>query len=288
MNAAIADAHLHFFRQGFPGRYGRPVLGRDSEIDAYEAFRATHGISRALVVGYEGSGIDPGNNQYIRALAASRPWMKTLAYADPLKAFAADAVHRWVADGHIGISVYLADASAAAAVSDWPAGAWQSLEQHHAIISVNASPPLIDALAPMARAHAGCTFVFSHLGLPGRYPAPPSSNEAADRLRPLLHLAKLAHVMVKISGLYAVSDPAHGYPHAAAAPFVDVLLDCFGPERCLWGSDFSPALDFVSFAQTLANPWLDRLTPAERDRVMGGSLLRLLGRHDEQVKGDTA
>jgi predicted TIM-barrel fold metal-dependent hydrolase len=94
----------------------------------------------------------------------------------------------------------------------------------------------------------------------------------------LLGAAAFAHTMVKISGLYAVSDPAHGYPHAAAAPFIDVLLDRFGPERCLWGSDFSPALDYVSFAQTVTNQWLDRLNSAERNLVMAGNLRKLLGR----------
>jgi predicted TIM-barrel fold metal-dependent hydrolase len=114
--------------------------------------------------------------------------------------------------------------------------------------------------------------------MPGRYAAPPAVADAAERLAPLLALARLPHVLVKVSGLYAISDPAHEYPHAAAAPFVDLVLDHFGPSRCLWGSDFSPALDFVSFAQTASNRWLDRLREDERTAVMGGNLLRLLGR----------
>ena len=91
-------------------------------------------------------------------------------------------------------------------------------------------------------------------------------------------LAPLPNAFVKISGLYAISDPAHAYPHPAARPFVESVLENFGPERCLWASDFAPALDFVSFAQTVANPWLDGLAESERADVMGGNLLRLLGR----------
>jgi predicted TIM-barrel fold metal-dependent hydrolase len=278
VTAVLADAHLHFFSNGFPGRCGRSVLGQDSEIEAYEAFRTAHNIDAALVVGYEGSSIDPGNNRYIRSLAASRPWMETLAYAALDEPLSPDVVEKWIADGHVGVAVYLPDPRSAGALSAWPAETWRSLERCRAIISVNAPSPQIDELAPVVAAHAGCVFAFSHLGLPGRYSAPPTSEEAADRLRPLLGLAKLPHTMVKISGLYAVSDPAYCYPHAAAEPFIELLLDSFGPERSLWGSDFSPALDFVSFAQTVANRWLDRLTPLERDRVMGGNLLRLLGR----------
>ena len=85
-------------------------------------------------------------------------------------------------------------------------------------------------------------------------------------------------MLVKISGLYAISDPAHGYPHDAAAPFLEILFERFGVGRCCWGSDFSPALDFVSFAQTADIPWLTRLSSADIERVMGGNLLQLLAR----------
>lgn len=278
MTGALADSHLHLFKRGFPGRYGRSVLGRDPEIEAYEAFRAAYNIRVGLVVGYEGGGIDPDNNDYIRSLAADRPWMATLAYADPGRSLTADAVAGWVAAGHVGIAVYLPDAAASAGFSAWPDTAWRSLERHRAIISLNATPMQIDPVASAVNLYRGCTFMFSHMGLPGCYPSPPAPGEAADRLEPLLRLATCPNAAVKISGLYAVSDPAHDYPHIAAAPFVDLLLDRFGPDRCLWGSDFCPALDFVSFAQTVANPCLDRLTPEERADVMGGNLLRLLGR----------
>ncbi|GAB2958407.1 hypothetical protein GCM10027280_53940 [Micromonospora polyrhachis] len=61
---------------------------------------------------------------------------------------------------------------------------------------------------------------------------------------------------MKISGLYAVSQPAHAYPHDSAVPFLAVLLDRFGPNRLYWGSDFAPSLDEVSFRQTLDLPTL--------------------------------
>lgn len=278
MTARLADAHLHLFRHGFPGRCGRSVLGRDSEIEAYESFRTAHGIEAGLVVGYEGDGIDPENNNYIREVAADRPWLATLAYADSRGSLNEETIERWMEAGHVGIAVYLPDSAATETVTAWPATAWRGLERHRAIVSVNASPPQIDGFVPVVQAHSGCSFVFSHLGLPGHYPSPPTVEEASRRLQPLMRIANAAHAMVKISGLYAVSEPAHAYPHAAAAPFIDVLIERFGPQRCLWGSDFSPALDFVSFAQTTSIPWLDDLTEADLDRVMGGNLLHLLKR----------
>lgn len=278
MTAHLADAHLHLFSRGFPGRYGRSVLGRDPEVEAYDALRAAHGIAAGLAVGYEGDGIDPGNNAYVRGVAKDRPWLATLAYADSRKPLGEDAIEKWVADGHVGIAVYLPDAATSECVAAWPATVWRRLERSRAIVSLNAPPPRIEVFAPIVRAHGGCSFLFSHLGLPGRCPSPLTPKEAAHRLQPLLGLASAGNAFVKISGLYAVSDPAYAYPHAAAAPFIDLLLERFGPDHCLWGSDFSPALDYVSFAQAVSIPWLDQLADTDRDRVMGGNLLRLLNR----------
>jgi hypothetical protein len=58
-------------------------------------------------------------------------------------------------------------------------------------------------------------------------------------------------VGVKLSGLYAISQPSHAYPHHSAHPFIRQLYDDFGPKRLYWGSDFSPALEHVSFSQTI-------------------------------------
>lgn len=278
MTDSLADCHLHVFSKGMPSGTGRAVLGDDAEIEAYEAYRRVHGIVAGLVVGYEADGIDPHNNSYIRGLAAKRPWMTTAAFVDPRAAPGPETIEMLFEHGHAGIAVYVPDAIASAAVAAWPSETWRCLDRHQAVVSLNARPAGMDELATLVRRQEGCRFLFSHLGLPGRCSATPTPAEAAKRIAALLALAEFDHVMVKISGLYAVSDPPHAYPHMAAAPFVELLLECFGPLRCLWGSDFSPALEFVSFAQTVSNPWLDRLAPHERVQVMGGNLLRVLGR----------
>jgi predicted TIM-barrel fold metal-dependent hydrolase len=286
VSGPIADAHFHLFSRGMPAaaRGGR-VLGDASEIEVYESYRAGHGIAAGLVVGYEAGGIDPHNNCYIRSLAAERPWLATLAYVavdPPLDWTAAAAL---LGEGHVGIAIYAADAAAGAAVAAWPTETWDAIGDCGALVSFNAPPQAMPALAALIEREEGCTFLFSHLGLPGRYPVKPPLTEAEERLAPLLQFAEMPHVMVKISGLYAVSDPATAYPHDAAAPFVDLIISRFGAARCLWGSDFSPALEHVSFAQTVSNPRLDRLRADERDQVMGGNLLNLLGRGESGLEG---
>ena len=79
-----------------------------------------------------------------------------------------------------------------------------------------------------------------------------------------------------MSGLYAISDPSHDYPHLSARPFMELAREAYGCRRLYWGSDFSPVLEHLSFAQTI-DP-LFRLGWSDRDMrdVMGGNLLRLL------------
>jgi len=271
----LADAHLHLFRHGFPGVYGRGLVA--SEIDVYEAFREKHGIAAGLIVGYQGDGIDPTNNAYIRELAATRPWMATLAYVEPAALPSPATIAALLAEGHAGLAVYVPDAAAASALAQWDPGTWQTLDAAAAIVSFNVGLPQIGALAAIAAAAPGCRLIASHMGMPGTHPATPTTQEVETELAPLLALAAHPNVFVKLSGFYAVSDPAHAWPHPAAAPFVAVLVRHFGAERCLWGSDYSPALDHVSFVQTITVPGLDGFDAATRAAVMGGSLLRILG-----------
>jgi len=272
----LADAHIHFFRRGFPGPYGASLLR--SDIEAYELLRSAHDIAAALIVGYEGLAIDPGNNAYIRELARTRPWMATVGHVDDIAVAGEATVEALLAAGHAGIALYAPDAATARLVATRPAGFWTVLDRAGAIISLNAPPEAIAELGPVVAAAPDCRFLFSHVGLPGAHPRVPSREAAEARIAPLLALAPMPNVFVKISGLYAISMPEHAWPHEAARPFIDAVLDRFGAARCLWASDFPPALDLVSFAQTVDNPLLGGLAPAERAAVMGGNLLRLLGR----------
>ena len=184
--------------------------------------------------------------------------------------------------GAVGFAVYLPEASDGEAVAAWPADVLGELRAQRALLSLNARPAATSLLGEFVAELSGCTILFSHLGLPGTFDRIPTAAEARECLGPLLALAHREQAAVKFSGLYAVSDPAYDFPHTAAQPFVDILLDAFGPDRLLWGSDFSPALDYVSFAQTADARPLASCSRDEVAEVMGGNLLRLL---DDRRRG---
>ena len=96
-------------------------------------------------------------------------------------------------------------------------------------------------------------------------------------MRHVLALAEYPQVRVKLSGFYALSKPGYDYPHRAAWPYVQSLVEEFSTDRLLWGSDFFPAADHVTFPQTYGlfgeMPFLD---DRDRQKIQGENLLKLL------------
>ena len=271
MGVAIADSHTHFIRSGFIGRYGRAASGGD-DLAVFESLRREHEVDAALVLGYEGDVEGDahygGNNAYVAELAATHEWIAPLAHTAPWL----EQVPR---EPFRGVATYLMSTADAQWFARWSQDALAGREM---IVSLNVTPETLSIAVDAIRRLEGCHVLISHLGQPGRYGEAPSDAEILPALAPLLSLADAGHVGVKVSGLYDLTDPTHGFPHRPVAGLIDRIADAFGTERLYWGSDFSPVLDHVSFVQAIHAvsdlPW----SPGERDAVMGGNLRRLLRR----------
>ena len=245
----LADAHLHLFCKGYAARYGA-AWANPHELELYESFRRVHGIERGLVIGYEGRPEFRSNNRDLAAWARKHSWITPLGFLSVTPPPSLKLLAARLRQGFAGLALYVMTARDAERLYRWPISAAKWLNQHRQILSLNARPEALAHLKPFLAKLDQCTTLISHLGLPGRYAAPPSRREARKILQPLRSLAKLPRVGVKLSGLYAISQPSHAYPHRSAHPFIRQLYDDFGPKRLYWGSDFSPALEHVSFSQT--------------------------------------
>jgi L-fucono-1,5-lactonase len=85
-------------------------------------------------------------------------------------------------------------------------------------------------------------------------------------------LAGRPNVSCKLSGL--VTEAGAGWTAEQIAPFSDWVLDCFGPGRLMFGSDWPVCTLAASYHQvmSLAGRLLDRqLSAAERAAVFGGN-----------------
>lgn len=242
----LADSHIHFFARGFPSRYG-VMFPKGGDFAFYQAIRQVHDIDRALIVGYEGEPWAAGNNRHIARLAREHSWMAPLAFCSTTDRPTASRFSRWWKDGFYGISLYLDTDAACSGVLTWSDDILTLLNAHRAIISINVPITHIRSLRPFFKKLPETRILISHLGLPGTISPKATDSSTRRLLSPLMDQADLAHVGVKLSAFYA----CNAYPHPGLSPVVATIRSAFGDKRLYWASDFSPALDDVSFAQTI-------------------------------------
>lgn len=85
-------------------------------------------------------------------------------------------------------------------------------------------------------------------------------------------LAARPNVSCKVSGLVTEAGP--GWRPAQIVPYIDHLLDCFGPSRLIFGSDWPVCTLAASYAEVTAvarDALRARLGPAELDAVFAGN-----------------
>jgi L-fuconolactonase len=275
-----ADAHIHLFEGGFKGSFtGRPGVTVD-ERALYASLAKEHGVKAALVVGYEGLDWAKGNNAYIGRLAAEHAWVRPVAFFDPAKPPTLDTLEELRRDRFVGLSFYVFEDAGVKAVQAIDDHVWAWLDARRWMISLNSKGPAIRGWEPVLERHKNLRLTLSHLGLPKAVKSGETldAEQARAALVDVLPLARFPGAAVKLSGFYASTDPGHDYPHRAAWPYVQTLRDAFGVDRLLWGSDFTPAIDQLTFPQTLGLfGQMPFLSDADRARIEGGNLLARLG-----------
>jgi len=96
----------------------------------------------------------------------------------------------------------------------------------------------LPAAIETARRHSDTRFVLDHVA---KAPADPAAHRTWER--GVTELAECANVSCKVSGLFTEAEPA-----ATAA----LALRSFGPERCMWGSDWPVTLMAAEYGDGLA------------------------------------
>ena len=106
-------------------------------------------------------------------------------------------------------------------------------------------------------------FVVDHLG------GIADSNDYAGWEAYLRQLAGRPNVSAKISGLAAAMSGTQSGLHRV----VDVVLDAFGPQRLMYGSDWPlNEMSAGSIAwRRVVDELIDELSPAEQQAIMGGT-----------------
>jgi L-fuconolactonase len=91
-------------------------------------------------------------------------------------------------------------------------------------------------------------------------------------------LARRENVYCKVSGMVTEADPRRWTPERLR-PYFDVVLEAFGPRRLMFGSDWPVCLVAAPYGRWLrtVGDWTAELSPAERDRILGGTAVEAYG-----------
>ncbi|WP_175745280.1 amidohydrolase family protein [Burkholderia ambifaria] len=260
------DAHAHIFVQGLPlAAHRRHAPDYDATLDQYVAELAAHGLSQGVLVQPSFLGTDNG---FLRAVCGRYPRrFRGVAVVAPevtdAELEALDAAHI------VGARLNLIGV----ALPDFRDGRWSTLLARlnalrwHVEVQANADalPVVLDALL-----RHDCTVVVDHFGRPDARLC------AADAgFRHLQSTAASGNVWVKLSAAYRSAENSNGIEHGRA--LATALLDSFGPERMVWGSDWPHTqhrhlIDYDGALSALEYWIPDR---AARDRVMTTSAAEL-------------
>jgi len=256
------DTHAHIFVQGLPlAAQRRHAPDYDATLDQYIAQLAAHGMSQGVLVQPSFLGTD---NAFLRAVCERYPRrFRGVAVVAPeimdSELEALDAAHI------VGARLNLIGL----ALPDFHDRRWSALLARfnalrwHVEVQANAVdlPVVLDALL----SH-GCTVVVDHFGRPIAHLG------AADAgFRYLQSTASGGSVWVKLSAAYRSADRSNGTEHGRA--LAAALLESFGPERLVWGSDWPHTqhrhlIDYDGTMEALEDWIPDR---AAREKVMTAS-----------------
>lgn len=272
----VIDAQVHAYERDRPERPWFGFLHGPKEVTGDDMVAAMDevGVTGALLVSpysmyrYDASYALEVIDKHPTRFGLIRPF-------DPSADDIAEQMEEWVRfDGTVGARIMLPDPLSVTA--DDP-GLNRILAAGKATgLPVNVlcwgNPALLDGLA---RRHPDTSIVLDHLGLRQPFEPPAPDQPFADLPR-VLELAQFSNVAIKITGACTLSH--RPFPFDDIWEHLQQIFDAFGIERCLWGTDWTRAVNLLTYAEGVdAFRSRDTLADSDRQALMGGNVARIYG-----------
>lgn len=150
----------------------------------------------------------------------------------------------------------------------------------------------LSAAAKIAQRHPGVTIILDNLGLP-QTPGEQPESPPFKSLPQILELAAYPDIALLLSSAVSLSE--RPYPYPDVWPKLRQIVDTFGPQRLMWGSDLSRFIGRCGFQVRIPGAEGDyapnhsyaeslfflrenqQLSAAEKAWILGGTARRLLG-----------
>jgi predicted TIM-barrel fold metal-dependent hydrolase len=263
---SLVDTHVHVFVRGLPlAPVRRYVPDYDATIDDYRLEMRAQGISHAVMVQPSFLGTD--NSFMCDALRRYPNELRGIAVVDP--SIPKTGLDKLEADGVVGIRLNLDSLP----IPRFSEGPWpellESVSRRGWQVEVHREArDLADVVAPLIDAQVNV--VVDHFGRP-------DDDLGVDDpgFRYLLSQGKTRRVWIKVSASYRNGSQGRG--SATAAKGIPMLLEHFGRDRLVWGSDWPHTRHESSQSIAAGLRELERWFPNadDREQVAGPSALAL-------------
>ncbi len=271
----MIDAHQHFWRLD-RGDYGwltpalRPLYRDYLPTDLEPALRRT-GVHSTILVQ---AAPTVAETRFLLELAHAHEFVAgVVGWADFEDANVADTIHSLAADEKlVGLRPMIQDIADPGWMLDARlAPAYESMIDHDLVFDALVLPRHLPALRELVGRYPDLVMVLDHGAKP-----PLKSGDLADWKREIAALARGSPIVCKLSGL--VTEAGSAEP-GALREATDHLLDCFGTERLMWGSDW-PVCELVCSYDTwraTSDALLAPLTDAQRAFIHSATARRIYG-----------
>lgn len=278
----IIDAQVHAYERNRPDRPWQGTLQGPAEVTGDQMVAAMDevGVDGAVLVSpFSMYGYDPSYALEVRARHPGR--FGLVRPVDPTDPAVHEEIAEWAAkDGTVGIRIMLRDPLSADPADPGIGRVLNAAAQHDLPVNLLCWGRLDQAKGLAAR-HPDTVLVIDHLGLQQPFEPPPPAAPWAE-LPKLLALAPHDNVRVKITGACTLSHEP--FPYNDIWDPVCRILDRFGLDRCLWGTDWTRAVLLLSYKDGVeAFRVMNRLSDTDRAVLMGGTASRVY--HWDPSKG---
>ena len=265
MSAIVPERPWHKALTGPPEATGEQTVAVLDEAGVDGAIL----VSAFTMYRYDASYAVAVRNRYPDRFALVRP-------VDPANPTVADVISEWKhTPGAVGVRMLLVRSGLATDPAD-PGLNRVLAEAARQSLPVNLHiAGRLDQGIELIRRNPDTQIVVDHLGLVQPH-VPPKPAEPWAELPKVLTLAKLPHVAIKITGACTLSlEP---FPYNDIWDPVCRMIDAFGIDRCLWGTDWTRAVKFLNYAQGVdAFRATNRISEGDKAKLMGGNVTRIYG-----------
>ena len=268
------DGHTHIFSQDFarypladPQNSYRPSA--DGTAEALRRAMDQTGVDRAFTITPAFNGWD--NSYALDALADHGHWLAVGVLVDPRHPDAPHALTRLVDRGACGLRFQGRIQQQHPLDDDASTPLWTRAADLDLTVDVNATHDEYPQVSRRAEAFPNLRLVLDHCG----YIAPDLA-PTDQAIEPVLAMARHPNLFAKISFVPLASGQA--YPFADTFSLVRRIVDAFGAERCLYGSNF-PTAQYnpqMTYGQTASYFEQNNLLSAkERQWILGKTAAKL-------------